>query len=134
MTRFILAAGLVLSALMLHAQPPQQKPPGIEERLKRTSEVIQPAVQPNAEQQKVITAAYKKFFTAADKLTGNKPPDPQNQELRKKLEALEKEWDASIKKALTADQYKKYETAAKSLVPERPGGKKGEGPPPPKNK
>ncbi len=82
------------------------------------------------EQNKTIENAYKTFFTAADKLLGNKPPDPQNLKVQKQLKKLEKERDESIKKVLTAAQFKKYEAAAKKLASPKPGEKRGEGPPP----
>jgi hypothetical protein len=53
--------------------------------------------------------------------------DPKRKEAIDKLAA---ERDASVKKTLTADQYKKYETTVANMRPPRQGGKPGGTPPP----
>jgi len=127
---------LVLASLIVivRAQPP--KPPTPEERLKRTSELIQKEVQPTANQQKVIEEVFKIFFTAADKVRKDNPappPPPPDPAVKAAMDKLVKERDEAIKKVLTADQYEKYKETAKKLQPPppgRPGGTNGTPPPP----
>lgn len=143
MKKFLLSASLVLFVIVTKAQeqpapkesygqPP--KPPSIEDRLKRTNDVIQQEVQLSDAQKKAVEQAFKKFFTEADKVRKDNPPPPPpppDPKVKEAMDKLVKERDETIKKALTADQYKKYEEAAKKLHPPKPGDKKEPPPPPP---
>jgi hypothetical protein len=141
MKRQIIAAGLVLFAIVTKAQPtgqqppPLHQPPSVEERIKKTNEVLQKEVTLNAAQQKAIEAAFKKFFTDADKLHKENPPPPPpppDPKVKAAMDKLVQQRDDEVKKVLSADQYKKYLEAAKKLHPPRPGGQNG--PPPPQQK
>lgn len=115
-------AGLLFFAVTVNAQQPMQ-PPTIEQRLKRTNEVMQKEVQPNAEQSHVIESAYKDFFVSADKLRNDNPPPPPDTKMKAAMENLMKERDEKVKKVLTASQFEKYTEAAKKLQPPPPGKK-----------
>jgi Spy/CpxP family protein refolding chaperone len=134
MKKILTGAGFLLFTLITNAQQPPN-PPTIEERLKRTDEVIQKEVQPTAEQKTAIESAFKNFFTAADKLRKDNPPPPPpppDPKVKDAMDKLIKERDDKIKQVLTAEQYKKYTEAEKKLHPPRPGGERGkEGPPQP---
>jgi len=130
MKQLIIIAGFIAIAFIAKAQPPI--PPSIEERLKKTNEVIQKEVQPTAAQKAAIEAAFKTFFTNADKLRKENPPPPPpppDPKVKEAMDKLVKERDESVKKVLTAAQYEKYKEAAKKLHPPGPGEKNG--PPPP---
>ena len=134
MKRIIIGSALLLFALAGKAQPP--KPPSIEERLKKTNEVLQKEVQPTAAQKTAIETAFKKFFTDADKLRKDNPPPPPpppDPKVKEAMDKLVKERDEAVKKILTAAQYEKYKVAAEKLHPPRPGEKGKQGPPPPRN-
>jgi periplasmic protein CpxP/Spy len=133
MKKQLITAVFVLFVIVTKAQQPPG-PPTIEERLKRTNEVIQKEVQPTAAQKTAIESAFKNFFTAADKLRKDNPPPPPpppDPKVKEAMDKIEKERDDKIKQVLTAEQYKKYKEAEKKLHPPRPGGERGkEGPPP----
>jgi hypothetical protein len=122
MKKTIMMAGLLFFAVTVNAQQPKQ-PPTIEQRLKRTSDIMQKEVQPNAEQNLVIESAYKDFFVSADKLRKDNPPPPPDPKMKASMEKLMKERDEKVKKVLTASQYEKYMEAAKKLQPPPPGQK-----------
>jgi len=136
MNKNILLTVLLLCVLTtIKAQQPLA-PPTIEERLKRTNEVLQQELQFSATQQKAIEAAFKNFFTAEDKFRKDNPPPPPpppDPKVKEVMDKLVKERDEAVKKILTAEQYKKYTEAAKKLHPPKPGEKNGP-PPPPQNK
>ena len=137
MKRQIIVTVLVLTAIAGKAQPPPgpSKPPGIEERIKKTNEVLQKEIQLNAVQKTAIEAAFKKFFTAEDKLHKDNPPPPPpppDPKVNEAMDKLVKERDEQVKKALTDEQYKKYQEATKKLHPPKPPGQNG--PPPQKLK
>jgi hypothetical protein len=114
--------------------PPPPKPPTIEERIKKTNEVLQQEVQLNASQKTAVEKAYSKFFEAADKLRKDKPglpPSPPDAKTKEEMDKLMKERDKSVKMVLTSDQYNKYKEAVKKLRPPEPGGNNL--PPPPKH-
>lgn len=127
MKKILLSASFVLFVIVTRAQeqPPQPpKPPSIEERLKRTNDVIQQEVQLSDAQKKAVEQAFKKFFADADKLRKDNPPPPPpppDPKVKEQMDKLVKERDEAIKKALTDDQYKKYQEAAKKLHPPKPG-------------
>ena len=63
MKKLIIAGGFVLFVIVTKAQPPPPpRPPGIEERLKKTNEVLKNEVHPSPAQQTQIEAAYKIFL------------------------------------------------------------------------
>jgi hypothetical protein len=134
MKKLIVATGLVLFIAVTKAQPPQPPmPPSIEERLKRTNEVLQSDVKPTVTQKTTIESVFKTFFIAADKLGKENPPPPPDPKVKEVMNKLVKERDESVKKILTTSQYEKYKEAAKKLHPPKPGeqnGKDGHPPPP----
>lgn len=115
-------AGLLFFAVSVNAQQPNQ-PPTIEQRLKRTNDIMQKEVQSNAEQNLVIESAFKDFFVSADKLRKDNPPPPPDPKVKASMEKLMKERDEKVKKVLTDSQYEKYMEAAKKLQPPPPGKK-----------
>src|SRR5689334_2884911 len=128
MKKILIIAGLLLPAIFANAQepPPPPKPPTIEERLKRTNDILQKEVQPTAAQKAAIEKAFKNFFTAADKLRKDNPPPPPpppDPKVKEAMDKLVKERDESIKKVLTDAQYQKYKEAAKKMQPPGPGQK-----------
>jgi membrane-bound lytic murein transglycosylase B len=134
MKKQLIGAGLMLFVLVSKAQQPPG-PPTVEERLKRTNEVIQKEVQPTAAQKTAIESTFKNFFAAADKLRKDNPPPPPpppDPKVKEAMDKLVKERDDKIKQVLTADQYKKYTEAEKKLHPPKPGDERGkDGPPKP---
>ena len=96
MKKLIVTTGLVLFIVVTKAQPPQ--PPSIEERLKKTNEVLQSDVKPTAAQKTAIESIFKTFFTAADKLRKDNPPPPPDPKVKEAMDRLVKERDESIKK------------------------------------
>lgn len=131
MKRLIIVTGLLVFIVNTKAQPP--KPPTIEERLKKTNEVIQQDVQPTTAQKSAIAAVYKTFFTAADKLRIDNPPPPPpppDPKVKEAMDKLVKERDENVKKILTAPQYEKYKKAVKKLQSPKPGEAGRGGPPP----
>ena len=138
MKKQFIAAAFVLFVIVVKGQPPgPPNPPSIEDRIKRTNEVIQKEVQPTDAQKAAIEQAYKTFFTAADKLRKDNPPPPPpppDPKVKEAMDKLVKERDESIKKILSDAQYQKYKEAAKKLQPPKPGDQKnktGQPPPPP---
>lgn len=134
MKKLIIAAGLVLFIVVTNAQPPQPpKPPSIEERIKKTNEMLQQELQPTAVQKTALESAFKTFFIAEDKLRKDNPPPPpppQDPKVKEAMDKLVKDRDESIKKILTVSQYEKYKEAAKKMHPPKPG-EPGKGGPPP---
>jgi len=139
MKKIIIATGCLLVALAIKAQQPPHKLPTVEERLKRTNEILQKEVQPSPAQTAAMESVFKTFFTAADQLRKDippPPPPPPDPKVKAAMDQLAKERDESIKKILTEAQFKKYVEAEKTLRPPRPGepkGPNGAPPPPPKN-
>ena len=129
MKKIVAATVFLFITVCTKAQPP--RPPSIEERLKRTNEMIQQEVQPTPAQQNNITAIFKTFFLAEEKLRKDNPPPPPDPKVKDAMDKLLKERDDNIKKILTADQYKKYLVVEKKLHPPKPGDKYKEGVPPP---
>jgi hypothetical protein len=132
MKKKMVLALFMLTGYVIQAQD-RPAPPTVEDRMKRTMDMMQKEVQPNEKQAKDMEAAFKTFFTEAEKLRGDGPPPAPGQMDPKRKEAIDKlaaERDASVKKTLTADQYKKYETTVANMRPPRQGGKPGGTPPP----
>jgi hypothetical protein len=132
MKKFMVMALFMLAGYVIQAQD-RPAPPTTEERLKRTMEIMQKEVQPSEKQAKDMEAAFKTFYTEAEKLRGDGPPPAPGQMDPKRKEAMDKlakERDESIKQTLSADQYKKYEETVASMRQRRQGGKPGEPPPP----
>ena len=133
MKKLIIASGLVVFVITIKAQSPQPlKPPGVEERLKRTTEVLQQEVQTTTLQKTAMEQAFKIFFTAEDKLKkDNPPPPPTDAKVKEAMDKLVNERDESIKRILTEAQFQKYQLAVKKLQPPIPGDAGKGGPPPP---
>ena len=113
-------SGLLFFAVYVNAQQPKQQPT-IEQRLKRTNDIMQKEVQPNNEQNLVIESAYKEFFVSADKLRKDNPPPPPDPKMKAAMDNLMKERDEKVKKVLTPSQFEKYTEASKKLQPPPPG-------------
>lgn len=104
-------------------QPP--KPPTIEQRLKRVGAELNKQLQLNPEQKEKILAAYKTFFTEIDKNKDKNapPPPPPPPPVKKEIvDKLAGQRDATIKQALTPEQYNKYVEIEKTLRPKHPHG------------
>ena len=123
----ITAAGFDPEKLRTLAPPPnavnktKSGTPSIDERLKTVDEKICKPLSLSATQIETVTKAFKKFYTEMNKLpkpqaNSQAPPD------KSKVEPLEKARDEKIKKAISADQYKKYQELEKSLRPVKPAG------------
>jgi hypothetical protein len=123
---------LLAFVLVTRAQGPDQPtPPGIEERLSHTNEIIKKEITLTPDQQNAIDHSFKVFFEAADKLHKENPPPPPpppDPKLKAALDKLIQERDASIQKALTPEQFEKFKEVEKKLHPD-----KKPGPPPPAN-
>ena len=130
MKKIVAATVLLFISVCIQAQP--ARPPFIEERLKRTDEMIRQEVQPTSAQQNSIMATFKTFFLAEEKLRKDNPPPPPDAKVKAAMDKLLKERDDSIKKILTADQYKKYLLVEKKLHPPKPGDMQKTGTPPPR--
>ena len=120
--KYILLQGLfllVVTFTIKAQQPPQRIPPGIEERWRKTNEVLQKEVQPTTEQSKTIAVLFKSFFAAADKLRKDNPPP--NPKVKEGIDKLVNDRDEKVKKILTVAQYGKYKAAIKKLQPPKPG-------------
>ncbi|MFN8291924.1 MAG: hypothetical protein U0U70_16820 [Chitinophagaceae bacterium] len=142
MKKTISVSALALFVIVARPQQPPSPngapppPPGIEERIKKTSELLQKEVQPDAQQKIKIEAAYRKFFTAEEKI--HKPGPPQqgqppapDSKTKEAMDKLVKEREETIKKILNDKQYGKYKEAIKKLRPPGPMGGNGRQPPPP---
>jgi hypothetical protein len=125
MKKQILIALIMLSGLAMQAQ--DRKPPTMEERMKRTMDMLQKEVQPTEQQVKALEPVFTKFFTEQEKLRKDAPPPPPDPKMREAMQKLMKERDTAIKGILSEDQYKKYETAIANM---RRGGPGGPGGPP----
>lgn len=143
MKKYISAA--ILSLFVIVARPQQQgqqppqppKPPTIDERIKKTNEVLQKEVTLTDAQKTAVEKAFRNFFTAADKVRKDNPPPPPpppDPKVKEAMDKLVKERDDAVKQILTVDQYNKYKEAVKKLHPPKPGGPGGPPPPPPSNK
>jgi hypothetical protein len=122
---FILLIGAVVAGSVIAQQPPQKIPASIEERWKKTNEVLQKEVALTAPQSKSIAVLFKSFFAAADKLRKENPtPNPK---VKEGIQKLVHDRDEKVKKILTVPQYTKYKKTMEKLKPPPPG-------PAPKNK
>ena len=136
MKTFIIATGFVLFFNAGKTQPPPgpPPPPGIEERLKHANELLEKEFSLSPAQQLELTAAFKIFFQAEDKLRKDNPPPPPpppDPKVKEAMDKLVKERDDKIKKVLTEDQFKKFKEAEQKLHPPKPGENGKGGPPPP---
>lgn len=119
----------MLSGFAMQAQ--ERTPPTMEERLKRSMEMLQKEVQPSEKQMKEMEKVFTKFFTEQEKLRKDAPPPPPDPKMREAMDKLVKERDEAAKGILSADQYKKYEAAVANMRRGRgPGGPGGPGGPP----
>jgi hypothetical protein len=120
---FLTANFFLLVGLVSFSQPNDGsfKPPSLQERLKRTNEIIQQAIMPTADQKAAIEKAFTTFFTAADKLIQDNPPPPPPANVKASMEKFEQERDGNIKKVLTESQYKLYLETIKKIRPAESG-------------
>ena len=111
-----------------------QKPgmqPSIEDRLKKTNEILTKELQLNLTQINTVSQAFSSFFRQVDKLLKNNPPPPNPNQL-KQIENFEKERDRNIIPTLNAGQIKRYNEIILKLRPPKPGEENQQGPPPQK--
>jgi len=120
---------LIIQICVLYAYSQPPKPPGIEERLKRTKELLKTEIKLTNSQIAVIEKEFKQFFIQADKLREDNPPPP-SEKVKQALERLEKDRDNKVKSSLSTEQYKKYLSVVIKLHPPRPDDRSGGGPPP----
>ena len=116
-----------IGVLYAYSQPP--KPPGMEERLQKTKQLLMPELKLTNAQIAVFEKAFKQFFIHADKLREDNPPPP-SPKVKLALENLIKERDEKVKTSLSAEQYKKYILVVSKLHPPGPGERSGDGSPP----
>ncbi len=131
MKKQIITAWLLLFVILTNAQEPP-KPPSIEERLKKTNELLLKEVQLNDGQLNQVETVFKNFFEAMDKLRKDNPPPPPpppDPKVKEAMDKLVKERDEKIKQVLTEDQFKKFKEAEKKLHPPKPGEEKRPGEP-----
>lgn len=136
MKKALITAASLLFVMVAMAQEtsPQGKPPGqpppppsLEERLKKTNEMLQKEIKPNDMQQKALEDAFREFFVATDQVRKDNPPPPPpppNPKVKEAMDKLVKERDDKIRKVLTDEQFKKFKEAEKTKHPHPP-------PPPP---
>lgn len=128
MQRMVTILFLFFTTAAVAQQPP--KPPTIEERLKKTGELLKKEAQLNAAQEKQVQSIFRDFFTAADQLHKENPPPPpppRDARVKEQLDKLLKERDQKVQRVLTATQFSKYQEAIKKLHP--PGPPPGKQPP-----
>ncbi|MFY8165664.1 MAG: hypothetical protein ACOVJ8_03660 [Sediminibacterium sp.] len=126
----ILTAILILTVFTASAQKPGA-PPNIEERLKKTKEILSKELQLNASQLNTTTEAFNKFFKKADLLLkGTTPPPSESQ--GKQIQGFEKERDQKILSILNESQGKRYKEIVLKMRPPKPGQGNQQGPPPQK--
>lgn len=124
MKTLIIVTGLVLFACAAKAQHQPPKPPSIEERLKRTNELLQKEIGPTIDQKNAMESVFKMFFIAEDKLRKDNlppPPPPPDPKVKEAMDELVNDRDQSIKKILTGDQYQQYLEVVKKMHPHRRG-------------
>ncbi len=136
MRKILFVPVLILFVIVARTQQPPP-PPGIEEKMKKTRELLDKEVQPDAQQKVKIETVYRKFFAAEEKLhkqqppVQGEPPSPPGTKTKEAMDKLVKERDESVKKILNDKQYEKYKAAVKKLRPPVPG-KNDHKPPPPR--
>jgi hypothetical protein len=123
----------IMLAGAAHTQPPQNgnhpKPPTKEERLKHVSEKFEKELNLDAAQKQKLTAAYKDFFAAMEKLRTRDgkpmPPPPPPPADKEAVDKLVKARDAQVKAALNSTQFRKYTELEKTMRPPGPQGRPG---------
>jgi Spy/CpxP family protein refolding chaperone len=124
----------IVWAAVASAQPPQNgnhpQPPTQEQRLKHVSEKFEKELNLNAAQKQKLTAAYKDFFSAIEKLRAKEgkpmpPPPPPPPADKEAVDKLVKARDAQVKAALNSTQFQKYTELEKTMRPLRPQGRPG---------
>jgi Spy/CpxP family protein refolding chaperone len=124
----------IMLAAAAHTQPPPNgnhpKPPTKEERLKHVSEKFEKELNLDAAQKQKLTAAYKDFFAAMEKLRNKDgkpmpPPPPPPPADREAVDKLVKARDAQVKAALNSTQFRKYTELEKTMRPPGPQGRPG---------
>lgn len=135
----LILTGLLFAACTVNAQqgpPPGDRRPSPEGRLKHVTEKLEKDLSLKPEQKQKVADAYKTFFASMEKIGAGSPPPPPPPPARPKKEDVDKlvkARDESVKKALTDEQYKKYQEIEKNMGP---GGRRGlddrgpQGPPP----
>lgn len=125
-SRFILILGLFLAfSTPLHAQKD-----GVEEKVNAVLTKFDAAIKPDKAKRNSIETIFTDFYTAQEKLRDNiqgSSPLAQGlqqdyQSVRKKNENLFTERDTQLKKALSADEYKKWKEDIEPSI--RKSGKK----------
>jgi hypothetical protein len=115
--KFAIGIAILLIGSACFSQPGNggMKPPSIEERLKMVDkEICQPLKLDNTQKEKV-SAAFKDFFVALDKLAT--PPERPE---KSKVDALAKTRDEKVKLAIPAASYTKYLELEKAARPKGP--------------
>lgn len=125
MKEFI-SAILFFSVFTASAQKPGS-PPSMEERIKKTKEIISSEIQLNSTQLKITIEAFSNFFTQVDQLLKGETPPPNPIQL-KQLEAIESERDQKIISVLNENQVKRYKEIILKLRPPKPGQGNQQGP------
>ncbi len=132
----LVSAYLLMGTLAISQTRQPPGPPTLEERLKRTNEMLVKEVQPSKAQQTAIETVFKSFFNEEDKLRKDNPPPPPppvDPKAKAAMDKLVSDRDERIKKILTQAQYTRYMEVAKNMHPPHPG-EKGKGGPPPVNR
>ena len=127
MKKILLLLAITAINYFANAQPPKSLT--VEQRLKTVNEQLSKNLDLKEEQKKVVTEAFKDFFSGMEKLRPKNPPPPPIK--KEDADKLSKERDEKIKAVLTPEQYKKYLEVEKTLRPKRPEMKDGTPPPPP---
>lgn len=91
------------------------KPPGIEDRLKMVDKEICQPLKLDKTQKEKVSAAFKDFFVALDKLT-TPPARPD----KTKVDALAETRDAKVKRAIPAALFPTYLELEKAARPKGP--------------
>ena len=117
--RKIIGIFLILAVFTASAQKTGMQP-SIEERLKRTTEILTKELELNSTQINTANEALNAFFKQVNKLLKNNPLPPNPNQL-KQIESFEKERDRNIISTLNERQVKKYNELVLKLRPPKSG-------------
>ncbi len=115
----LVTAILLFTVFIASAQKPGA-PPSIEERLKRTKEILSKELQLNTSQINTVSEAFSQFFMQADQLFKGNPPPPTPSQT-KQIAGYEKERDQKIISILNENQIKRYKEIVLKMRPPKPG-------------